>query len=281
MDSCCTVQPKNRIVEIAVIGGRSNNSKTVWVELWCKLKKLKNFDKIFLYTITLIIGLALMEWRVLAKNQVKSGITPVALLNYMPPGSEGTYYYRIHHSVHGDIGTSRITIQNEDDRKILDNDVDIKVKLGFITVYRQHKKITEIWYNGDLQSFTVNKDVGDEMPIIISGKRREDDSMIINIDDQNLVAPPEITSGLSWHKPGMSSDLTSRYWLDMDEGKIIQVTIAKPVSEVLQLDGREFTATRYDVTGDIERSQWYDQDGKWLQTQMSRSGTVTMRRVWE
>lgn len=55
-------------------------------------------------------------------------------------------------------------------------------------------------------------------------------------------------------------------------GNFARVTIRPLAEETLILGKQTVTARRYEVTGDLNISLWYDEDGKWLQLQFAVLG---------
>lgn len=55
-------------------------------------------------------------------------------------------------------------------------------------------------------------------------------------------------------------------------GNIIQVDIERRGADTLLIGGRQTAATRYDMSGDLDISLWYDDSGKWLRLQFKVLG---------
>ena len=67
--------------------------------------------------------------------------------------------------------------------------------------------------------------------------------------------------------------LQQTVWFNTLNGKFINVIIQPAGEEVLQIGDSSITTTRYDVSGDLVISLWYDKSGKWLQLQFSVLGS--------
>lgn len=144
------------------------------------------------------------------------------------------------------IGEHRITFQPDATGLTVKVDIDIKVKLGPIPVYRYTHSNTERWENGRLVSIeTVTNDNGDNYRV--SGRAKGDNFVVSGIEGE-LTLPGSIIPTSYWQAETVSQSVL----LDTQRGVAIDVTTQPKGSDAPN------TGTKYAMTGDLELQIWYD-----------------------
>jgi len=157
------------------------------------------------------------------------------------------------------VGYHRITFRREGDKLVVHSDLDIKVKLLFITVYRYKQTREEVWRDGKLVALT---------------SRANDDGTLYNIKGAAGPTGIVITSGkLSWILPPDS--VPASYWnltmvtkkgplVDSQTGRVIDVKPVRIGQETVKAGGQPIAATRYRIVAETPRDVWYDASGRWV-----------------
>jgi len=223
-----------------------------------------------------VVGLVLAGVAFVLPSATIPTVVAAAAPEIVPPGPDGVYRYEIRHSVHGSIGTRTITVRTDGDTRVLTSEMRIAVKLGIITLFKRKEDLTEVWRDGRLQRFEISTQVQNNDPKTVSG-RALDSGIALNTSDGLVTAPPDAMPSHSWH----IASLETQTWVDEDAASILTVSVGEPVAETIIIGDREIEARRYEITGDVTRTQWYDSDGLWLRTQLQNNGTVTIERMFE
>lgn len=192
------------------------------------------------------------------------------------PGPEGTYRYRIHHSVQGSIGTRDITVRRDGADMVLTSTMRIAVKLGLITIFRREDDLVEHWRDGRLRRFVLEKRAQGKPPHRVVGDAGAD-GFVVTGPDGTVTGPAGIMPAHSFHLGALAVGT----WVDAEAADFVTVSVAAPVAETVTIGDRTIPAQRFEVTGDITRTQWYDTNGRWLRTRLENNGTVTVERVFD
>lgn len=186
-----------------------------------------------------------------------------------------------HHYVvkrNGDpIGTLKIDIKRDGDRLTAISDYSIKVKLLAIVLYRYDKRMAEVYENGRLVSYETDiDDNGTKSRVTV---RRDGEGLAITHPKGQLAAPGNLIPSTYWP----TSTVKRKQFIDSSDGVLVNVAVSAPVSEDLSIDDRTVKAKRYEMSGDLKRSLWYDAaTGAWLKMKLTASddSTIEIERDW-
>ena len=153
------------------------------------------------------------------------------------------------------IGSYTVTVHTEGDRVTVSSAVRIEVAFGFITLYRYALDAREVWRAGRLVSFDSTTDDDGERHAV----RAVAEAGVIEItaDGERWTAPPSVAPSSLWHR-----DLVDNATLlGVEDGDRLEVVVHWAGPEIVSVAGRPVRATRYIVSGDVERELWYGTDG--------------------
>lgn len=134
---------------------------------------------------------------------------------------------------------------------------DVKVKLGFIPLYRFWHDATERWVDGRLAALaSKTDDDGTKHELSISGGG---DGLAILHDGKKLapVAAETIPASL-WHRGILVVPAT----LNTIDGTMMAITVAEAGEENVPAPGGPIRARHYRITGALERELWFDADNR-------------------
>jgi len=158
-----------------------------------------------------------------------------------------------------DIGHHRIDIRHEGNRTIAKIDILLEVGLGPLVLYRYRHQNTEIWQNGEFLSFSSTTD-DDGTPYAVRATRtgrtirvERDHDADYEIDD------PSILPTTYWNE----ALIRGSKMLDTQKGRIMEVDVAAADWVMIPTASGPVEARRFDVTGDLTLSLWYDRQGRW------------------
>ena len=189
-----------------------------------------------------------------------------------PPESPAAYV--INHETHGDIGTHVLTFSCDGDKLIVETDVEVKVKILFVTAYKRRARYREVWQGGRLISYDASTD--DNGDLYEATARTEGDEMIVDGVDGKVRVPLDTVSTHPWNVAVVDRSLL----FGQRDGRLRKVEVKPAGSETIDIGGRTVDAQKYVVSGELERELFYDADGTWLQWRLQRDGkavTITKR----
>ena len=157
------------------------------------------------------------------------------------------------------IGKHEITFREVGDETHVDIDIELTVKIGFVTVFRYRHQNTEVWRGGNLISVaTDTNDNGDAYEV---RARRDGDGLLVKTLDEEHVLPGTAIPTSYWN-PAI---LKNPQWLDTQRGIMLNIEVEPAGLELVSLaDGRTVEAQRYEVSGDLTITVWYTPKGEWV-----------------
>ncbi len=201
-----------------------------------------------------------------------SGVALSAAAAYEPPA--GTVEYRIHHSKYDVIGSHVVTFSKDGADQIVDVALGIKVKFLFITLHSLQSKRHEVWRDGQFVAYRANTDENSEL-IEVTAKM-EGGKLVINGVDGRVTAPAAVFPTHPWN-PGI---VKQTLLMDTKTGKLLKVSVQAAGDDSVDVAGKSVPASKFTVSGDMERELWFDNAGNCIQFRFVRDGaTLTFTRV--
>lgn len=188
-----------------------------------------------------------------------------------PPETPAAYV--INHETYGDIGTHVLTFSCDGDDLIVETEVDVKVKILLVTVYKRKAHLREVWRGDQLIAYDAHTDDGGD--VFETRARIDGDELIIDGIEKGVRAPLDTIPSNPWNVSVVERPLV----FGQRDGRIHEVSVMRGEPEVLTIGGRRVEAEKFVVEGDLERELLYDADGTWLQWRLKRDGkTITVTR---
>lgn len=147
------------------------------------------------------------------------------------------------------IGTHRVTLEYDGTQTRATIEIDMAVRLAFVTVYRYTHRSTELWRDGRLVSLDARTDDNGTRTQV--GARATEAGLAIEGSGGAYVAPAETVPTSYWNR---EKAMRGRL-LDTQSGKLVDVT-ATPVAGSGDI-------TRYRLAGDLEADLVYGPGGDW------------------
>lgn len=147
------------------------------------------------------------------------------------------------------IGTHRVTIERTGNEARATIEIDMAVRLAFVTVYRYTHRSTELWRDGRLVSLDARTDDNGTRTQVAA--RATDTGLAIDGSGGRYIAPAETVPTSYWNREKASRGRL----LDTQSGKLIDVT-----TTTLAADS---SGTRYRLAGDLEADLVYGPGGDW------------------
>ena len=201
-----------------------------------------------------------------------SGVTSATAAAYEPPA--GTVEYAIHHSKYKQIGTHRLTFSRSGEDLIVDVAVRIKIKLLFITVHSLTADRREVWREGRLVGYTSHTDENNEL---IDVSAQSDGAKLVI---KGPVGKAETNAAVFPTNPWNPGIVKTNLLMDTKTGKLLKVSVATAGEEAMDVAGKSVPASKFTISGDMERELWFDSSGNCIQFRFVSDGaTVTFSRI--
>jgi hypothetical protein len=144
-------------------------------------------------------------------------------------------------------------------------------------LYRYHKEMLETYDDGRLVSYeTEIDDNGTKSAVRVT---RDGGKLSVTHPKGTLSLPGNLLLSTYWPP----ATVRQTELVDSSEGVLLGVKVSAPVAEDLEIDDRTVKTKRYEMTGDLKRTLWYDaKSGKWLKMRMTArdDSIVEIERDW-
>ncbi|MEX0923059.1 MAG: DUF6134 family protein [Rhodovibrionaceae bacterium] len=145
-------------------------------------------------------------------------------------------------------------------------DIDLKVDLAFVTVFRYEHSNHEIWRDGRLISIETTTD-DDGETYFVKGEATAAGFQVTSSEGKAAL-PADILPTSYWHPQTVARDRL----LDTQKGRIVEVATRELRQEAISIDGLRIEATHYRMTGDLDLELWYAPNGEWVKIAFETRG---------
>lgn len=147
---------------------------------------------------------------------------------------------------------------------------DIAVKVAFITAFRFSHESEEVWEDGRL--IALDSRTNDDGTDHAVSARAAGDALQVVADGETYEAPADTLVHDQWNLSNTRADRL----LDIFNGTMLTVSYTDAGEEQIDVNGRQITARRFDATGDLERTFWFDAKDRLVKVAFdSRGSAVT------
>ncbi len=176
----------------------------------------------------------------------------IALMTMASPAMAKTYNFDVVRKGEK-IGTHKLSVNRAGDKTQVSNETRIEVKVLFVTAYHFEFDGTETWQDGKLARLdTRTNDNGVKHNVLAE---RQGNKLAISADGKAAEAPATLLPTAWWNKAVVSQ----KKLLDIWDGGIKDVTVARAGSETIDLRGKPVKADHYTLQGEkLNRELWYD-----------------------
>tara|TARA_B100000686_G_scaffold342731_1_gene422407 strand:+ start:2480 stop:3148 length:669 start_codon:yes stop_codon:yes gene_type:complete len=152
------------------------------------------------------------------------------------------------------IGAHSIMMAHNGDEIVVDVEVEMAVKIAFITVFRLEHRNRETWRHGRLVKIdTKTNDNGKDYKIDGTAKGS---SFELVVNDELSSIPSTIIPTSYWNAATVGQTVL----LNSVNGKLLDVAINRTETEQVKAWYGEVLADKYEMRGDLDLDLWYDAD---------------------
>jgi hypothetical protein len=190
-----------------------------------------------------------------------------ALLASVPDGNALTFRAFIGDT---DLGTHKMRWAVQGETLIVNIEIDLGARVLFLPVYSYKHRSQETWRGGNLVAIaTTTDDDGDKFSV--NGELK-DGAFQVKSTKFTGAAPLPLAPTSYW----AYSNLKTPTWLNTQSGEILKKQVAAKGVETIKTRTGEIKARRYEVTGDLDVSLWYDDKNRWVKSRFVAGGnTIT------
>ncbi len=164
------------------------------------------------------------------------------------------------------LGHHKILFRREAEDLHVEIDIQLEVKLLFLTVFSYSHRNYEVWRDGRLVAIDTETD--DDGTTYWMRGRSTTDGLVVDGSGGRFLAPADVMPTSYWNPKTVEM---SRL-LDTQHGRLIEVEIAPAGVESVAFAGQPVEARRYSMTGDLTLDLWYTQQGDWAKTSFEARG---------
>lgn len=166
------------------------------------------------------------------------------------------------------VGRHQVHFEEHDDGLKVTSEMSLIVRLFTIPVYKFRYTAVEYWRQGRLHSLQVDvDDDGDKHRI--EAKRNQEKMSVAGPD-----GPREFSGGIFPTSHWNSTVLRQQRVLNTITGRINNVEITKAAFEDIEVGDGTRLARRYQYSGDLSVTAWYDTAGRWIKLSfMAKDGS--------
>jgi hypothetical protein len=157
-----------------------------------------------------------------------------------------------------DIGRATTSFDRRGDDLRVTIAIDIRVRLGFITMFRYTHSNVEQWQGERLAGFEAHTN-DDGTPNFATARWNGSGFDVTGSRTAAYVAPPEAIGTSYWNARTLTDPL-----INSQNGKLLDVRLTPLGQTPARLAaGRTVEATEYRMTGDMRMNLWYDAARNW------------------
>ncbi len=172
------------------------------------------------------------------------------------------------------IGSHRVSFRRVGEETHVHIALELEIGFGFITLFRYEHENREVWRDGRLLSLDARThDDGDEHWV---KARAGDAGLEVEGSTGRYLAPADTLPTSYWNKAMVGQTRL----LDTQSGRLIDVEVKPAGRERIVVGGRAIDAQRYEISGDLQASLWYDLDDRWIGMAFTARGSGIDYERW-
>jgi hypothetical protein len=160
------------------------------------------------------------------------------------------------------IGTVAMQVRRDGSDMVAQTKVHIRVKLGFVPLYRFDQTQTEHWAGGHFVSLSAETD-DNGTSHEVSAKAGHD-GVSVDADGETTKLAPTIIPDNLWN-PALLSQKTA---LNPQDGSVLKLHTIDRGEDQLDLSGHPVKAHHYSIEGTQPQDVWYDSDHRLVKMEM-------------
>jgi hypothetical protein len=167
-----------------------------------------------------------------------------------------------------ELGTHVVRWAVQGDTVTANISIDLRARVLFLPVYSYEHRSTETWRNGDLAAIdTRTTDDGEKFSV---KGTLQGGSFQVASTRFNGAAPLPLAPSSYWNY----ASLTKPNWINTQSGAVLKIKIVPAGQEQVRTAKGMVQARKYEVTGDVPITLWYDSANVWVKSRFTVNGTT-------
>ena len=157
------------------------------------------------------------------------------------------------------IGEHLLTFDGQGGNLKVEVNVELKVGLGPIVLFRYKHHATEVWQNGQLAALdTETNDDGTHHKA--TGRYSPEGFKVEGTKTKPYIAPPDALPATHWNRKQLDGP-----WINTQDGRLLRPTITPMGKAMIPVaSGSEIPAEHFSLTGDAILETYYDDVRNWV-----------------
>jgi Family of unknown function (DUF6134) len=173
------------------------------------------------------------------------------------------------------IGTHTVSYSSATGETRVNTDINLQVKVAFVTAYAFNHRSEEAWRAGRLMSLN-SETVEHGEPLHVEGAATPQGFRVVSKGGPFIAPAATLTSNSLW-TPAMLQQTTV---IDAQRGGVIGVSARKIAEEPVSIAAGQVEATRYSfITPYYAGSVWYDKTNLWVRGEFERDGSTVQYQL--
>jgi hypothetical protein len=179
------------------------------------------------------------------------------------------------------IGHHRLRFREEGSRLVVEIDIELEVKLAFLTLYRYRHTNREVWEGDRLLGFASRTDDNGTAHAVTA--RRVGERLLAAGGAGSIEVPGDTPPTTYRHRRFLDHDR----WIDSQSGRLVSGTVTPKGREPVEVWDKLLEAERFAVSGDLAMDLWYagdlwvglafaGPDGSAIDCRLERGGPVRL-----
>jgi hypothetical protein len=175
----------------------------------------------------------------------------------------------------GRIGTHSIAYSAATGDARIDTEINLVVKVAFVTAYAFSHRSRETWRDGRLMTLASDT-VERGQTLHVEGAATPHGFRVVSEGRPVIASAVTLTSNSLWTPTVLQQETV----VDAQHGGIIGLSVRKAADEQIDIGGRQVRATRYSlITPFVAGNVWYDMDNLWVGGEFEREGATIRYRL--
>lgn len=169
-----------------------------------------------------------------------------------------------------DLGLHKMRWTVSGETVVVNIEIDLGARVLFLPVYSYKHRSQETWTGGVLSAISTTTD-DDGKKFTVKGELKGTNFEVRGTEFTGSIPLPMAPTSY-WDY----GTLKKPTWMSTQSGQVLSVKVASKGVESIKTRAGVIQANRYDVTGDLEASLWYDARKRWVKSRFVVGGnTIT------
>ena len=178
----------------------------------------------------------------------------------------GHYRYSIRHTLFGEIGSQSIHLARVGQDTVVTMEARVKIELLFITLLRLHTRTREVWRDGRMIAFHGRSE--EDGDVITIKAKAAHEGMVIEGPKGKTIIPGRVALTNPWNSTVLDVPIV----IEPPRGSLLSIRNRPGSRQSIEARGRNMKAREHTVTGDMEASVWFADDGSLARMEFFKAG---------